>query len=509
MQERVKNPKNNDTVIKLKNSVSRYGQCLGMTIDKQTISFFKYLLLCVALLIGGALLFSYIESGYENRTIEKVNLEYLIHKDEVFNIIHNAIERGNTSQVEEVISSLKEHVAGLEERNTDPPRQWAFINSLLFSFTVMSTIGYGRHTPSTTGGRIFLIVYAIIGIPLTAFFLAQTAERCLYAFKWLSQVKVNKVEQIFNYFDKDNSGELDQEEFKNAMEEFGFKLTSEELEEYWYIIDFDGSGTLDLDEFKEVVTGLSVDVIEFAAKAREIRITLIAMFTWIGIGVLSFSFIENWTPFISFYFLIVSLTTIGLGDFIPQTKTGTIFLIVYAATGLGLVALGLTMLGRHFDGFPRERVKSFKITYLKSKFKKKMKQIPNFASLSNDMIQNLADNCELIKFNANEEIFQEGTKLHKIFFVVKGKVSVQKSIEPDRKEEILAGSLLFDSLVSNHLIADYFADATLVATNKVKILAVTLNVEGNDDKMISIPSNDNLTKLDSENGVYNGKRDNY
>ena len=506
---------NNETAIKIKNRVSRNGKFLGMTLEKQTISFLKCLLLYLAVLLGGGALFNLIESRHEIQSINQDNLDYHFHKNEIYNIVHEAIVVGNTSQVEEVISRLKENLKGFEERSDDPVRRWSFINALLFSFTVSSTIGYGRNAPSTTGGRIFLIFYAIIGIPLTAICLSRAADCCLHLFKWVSQLKLDKIKQTFDYFDKDHSGELDQEEFKNAMEEFGFKLTSAELEEYWFIIDFDGSGTLDLDEFREVVKNLNINLTEYASKSKENRITIITMLSWFGIGMLFFSIIENWTPFISFYFLIVSLTTIGLGDFIPQTKIGGIFLVIYAAIGLGLVAIGLTKVKRNLHELPREKYKSFKISYLKSKFAKKMRQTPIFKSLSREKIDNMIEDCEFLKFNANEKIVQEGDRLNEIFFVAKGKVSVRKSEESDKTEEISPGSLLFEPLILSDVIrGSYFADATLSASNRVKIIAIKLddslssmNESYSEAKIVRMSPNTSVTKWDSENNTYDRQED--
>ncbi|XP_066271724.1 potassium channel subfamily K member 2-like [Branchiostoma lanceolatum] len=61
-----------------------------------------------------------------------------------------------------------------DDADSSPPH-WDFLPSVTFSMTVVTTIGYGAHTPQTTGGRVFVIFYALLGIPLTAAFLSGLA----------------------------------------------------------------------------------------------------------------------------------------------------------------------------------------------------------------------------------------------------------------------------------------------------------------------------------------------
>ncbi|XP_067933102.1 potassium channel subfamily K member 16-like [Watersipora subatra] len=43
---------------------------------------------------------------------------------------------------------------------------WTFANSFLFAITVVTTIGYGHLTISTTAGKVFTVLYSIVGIPI-------------------------------------------------------------------------------------------------------------------------------------------------------------------------------------------------------------------------------------------------------------------------------------------------------------------------------------------------------
>uniref|UniRef100_A0A1A9WWU3 Potassium channel domain-containing protein n=1 Tax=Glossina brevipalpis TaxID=37001 RepID=A0A1A9WWU3_9MUSC len=63
-------------------------------------------------------------------------------------------------------NALSQFDSVLTTVDNEYPMTWSFSEALLYSVTVITTIGHGSLTPRTAGGKIATILYAFIGVPL-------------------------------------------------------------------------------------------------------------------------------------------------------------------------------------------------------------------------------------------------------------------------------------------------------------------------------------------------------
>lgn len=80
----------------------------------------------------------------------------------------------------------------------------------------------------------------------------------------------------------------------------------------------------------------------------KIKISLIILLTIFIIGTIGFHFIEGWSILDSFYVCIATLSTVGYGDFAPETTVGKIFTVFVIIFGVGMMFYTLVLLAETF-----------------------------------------------------------------------------------------------------------------------------------------------------------------
>ncbi|XP_029966066.1 potassium channel subfamily K member 3a [Salarias fasciatus] len=223
-------------------------------------------------LIVGAAIFDALESQKETSQRRELDLrrEQLLR---TFNLTEDDFD-----ELERVVLQLKPHKAGV---------QWKFAGSFYFAITVITTIGYGHAAPSTDGGKVFCMLYALLGIPLTLVMFQSVGERINTFVRYLLH------------------------RLKKCL---GMRRTE-------------------------------------VSMVNMVTIGFISCMSTLCVGALAFSQFEGWTFFHAYYYCFITLTTIGFGDYVAlqsehalQTKPEYVaFSFIYILTGLAVIGAFLNL----------------------------------------------------------------------------------------------------------------------------------------------------------------------
>lgn len=90
-------------------------------------------------------------------------------------------------------------------------------------------------------------------------------------------------------------------------------------------------------------------------KQKLYHLLLVATIGVLALGTVFYHFVEGWSWVDAYYFCVVTLATIGYGDFIPQTDFAKIFTTFYIFIGVGIIAAFLrTFLAGQGERFIRK-----------------------------------------------------------------------------------------------------------------------------------------------------------
>ncbi|KAM9847028.1 potassium channel subfamily K member 4 [Aulostomus maculatus] len=146
--------------------------------------------------------------------------------------------------------------AGVEpSTNATFVTQWDVASAFFFSGTIITTIGFGNISPKTEGGQLFCIFYALVGIPLFGILLAGVGDHLGTGLR----KAVAKIETLF---------------------------------------------------LKWRVSPTIVRVISAVLSI------LLGCLLFVAVPILVFQKVEGWTLLESAYFVVITLTTVGFGDYV-------------------------------------------------------------------------------------------------------------------------------------------------------------------------------------------------
>lgn len=106
----------------------------------------------------------------------------------------------------------------------------------------------------------------------------------------------------------------------------------------------------DLDICDNNEVGFSDNFISLESSSRSFKLSFLAIFIYLLIGTLIYkAWMDGWTVIDAMYFTVVTFTTVGYGDLVPDGYTITVFTTVFVF--IGIIVLGGVALPIIFDQF--------------------------------------------------------------------------------------------------------------------------------------------------------------
>lgn len=236
-------------------------------LDSSNSRLFLLIIIYIIYLFFGACIFDALETPHEARTIRDLNA-YVRE----FRRVHNSCLTNDELDEFITLISISSSKGISPLRNVSGDQKWTFGQSVFFTGTILTTIGYGNVSPLTKGGKLFCMLFAIIGIPITLILLTSIIERLMIHTRSLINYIYYKLEPFIRNRDCCT------------------------------------------------INNRPVNVNEIRISFAFVFVVFVLVFLML-IPAAIYSHIEGWSYLNSFYYCFISVTTVGLGDYVPGDKS--------------------------------------------------------------------------------------------------------------------------------------------------------------------------------------------
>ena len=264
-----------------------------------------------------------------------------------------------------VAFALKE----IENNEREEEEELSATDVVYFVGTVMTTIGYGNITPITDGGKLLVTFTCLPLIAKFAYSLSALTEPILevarlfssYALKVLKMkepldlevdvqqmMKTLAIQTTANYGTIDLSVNIPVKDLSTVLNVLGSgweKVSTKDVNHY--IDDLAGDGFAESFgtsiSVSEIVTLLNLIKANHAVRKEKLNM-LASFFISSAVFLLGFAYFTSvnrnggWSRIDSLYFSTISLSTVGFGDFVPESTRQIIFWYVWVTLGCGIFA---------------------------------------------------------------------------------------------------------------------------------------------------------------------------
>ncbi|XP_049956699.1 potassium channel subfamily K member 18 [Schistocerca serialis cubense] len=327
----------------------------------------------------GAMLFVAVEGTSEERALNDIRQERYKVIRELRELVNDPIladdEKAYEGQASRIMRDFELHVLevhGVGGLTDTDQKVWTFWNAVFYCGTIYTTIGYGHISPKTTTGRAITIVYAIFGIPLFLILLADFGKLFTRAIKFLwafvrrlyytgSCKRVRRtapvqevwkgVQLVYDFATFRRPSQVPPGTDPTALEdaEASVPLNRPQSDAAPVAAPAPpgappgamappGQTVLPLDGLEPGTPAPSAFEVDDEFNLP-ISIAIFILLAYIFVGAAIYFVWEDWGFFESFYFVFISMSTIGFGDFVPQHPMYMMASIVYLVFGLALTSM--------------------------------------------------------------------------------------------------------------------------------------------------------------------------
>ncbi|XP_002732072.1 potassium channel subfamily K member 18-like [Saccoglossus kowalevskii] len=216
---------------------------------------------------------------------------------------------------------------------------WA---SSFFCLTVVTSIGYGHLTPRTAVGKCVCTIYTIIGVPLFFIYLVKLSQLLAVYVKRAYCRLCNSFSRCRMFPTRRKSAEKNSPSFQQLEEP-----SIDDLQP-----DRDASVSFEADREELAVGGTNYHYEEdHSLLPDEVNIEIPFVFIlivnaiFIIVGGAVFSAMEGWPYGHSLYFAIITLSTVGFGDYVPEYDNDArhFFVALFIVTGMLLISVSIQL----------------------------------------------------------------------------------------------------------------------------------------------------------------------
>lgn len=247
--------------------------------------------------------------------------------------------------------------------NTD----WTLGESLLFSVYTITTVGYGNHViPNKPSVLIFICFYIFIGIALLTILAAQLYQWITLEITWVQYKS-----------DSRNFLKRHRQSIQNAQYLEATMMGSLPIRVRWNMEgafeddNDENDGERELHCTKEctcqdkllelglkLVSGIQTYIKD--NPVGQLLVVLVPFLVLILLGAAVVGTVQGWDVHESIYFAVVSMTTVGFGDYYPSELASTWFCIFWLPFSVGFLSLYLGSVAQLYLHISKQNVKRVK-----------------------------------------------------------------------------------------------------------------------------------------------------